>query len=76
MQNDSVEPSYVGHGFDGTVRMLIIFALLALAGIGLLVVFDVVDFGTFSTLAVKLAAISGIVAATAAAIWAVTFRRT
>ena len=74
---DFIEPVQPQRGMDGTLRLMAILAVLTAAGLGSLVVLEVIDLSAMGELSKKLALLMGIVVAASVAVWAIgkPFRR-
>jgi hypothetical protein len=63
-----------GTGFSGTLKLIAILIVLAIALLAVLLVFDVIPRSVFSDTAGKLIALAGIGALVSVAIWAISGR--
>ena len=61
-----------GSGLGGMLRLVAMLLVLALAGLGVGVVLDVITLADAGDLAIKLAALAGIAGLASAAIWVLT----
>ena len=72
MSYEKTGPVHHNSGLGGTVKLVLILAVLALACLSGLAVLDVISLGTMSEWAVKLGLLAAICALATAVIWLLT----